>query len=438
MNEIRHINLGRQAYTIAADAYKELHDYLEAIRRAAGKEVAEEVELRIAELLAERGVTDDKVILPKDIAYIKEQLGTPTDFSDEASDEEVESQAAGEKRLYRDTDNAMIAGVAAGLGKYFGLDPIIFRIIFVALTFAGASGILIYILLWLLVPEAKTKSDRLKMQGLPINVDTIKDTIERADVEGATRRASRIVAKVLTQIIYVLLAVIGAVLIIGGLAMMLGALALTIYGAIHGLQVGEEVLFPVGSEQVALLICGFTLVALIAILLVASGLALIQRKWRIPGWGVAAIIGLFLAAGSAGAALAADSAPTIKQQYRDLYHSRHVGIQPFQQLDFKGGDSGIYYVTQSGPTADIDIHSLGKVDTSAIKIAEQNGKLTIDASGFRVPEDCGLICPYGRSNVEIMITVPETNPMPVPLSRTTDGTIYSDDPYFRLPHPNYR
>jgi phage shock protein PspC (stress-responsive transcriptional regulator) len=154
MNEIRHIHLGRLSYTIAADAYKELHDYLEAIRRKAGKEVVEEVELRIAELLTERGITGDKVVLTKDVDYIKEQLGTPTDFSDDDADEPADQPEA-TKQLFRDPDNAMVAGVAAGLGKYFGIDPLIIRIIFVALTFAGAAGILIY-LRWLLLPWLST------------------------------------------------------------------------------------------------------------------------------------------------------------------------------------------------------------------------------------------------------------------------------------------
>jgi phage shock protein C len=57
------------------------------------------------------------------------------------------------KRLYRPKANRMIAGVCAGLGEYFSLDPILFRILFVALTLAGGSGILIYIILIFIVPE---------------------------------------------------------------------------------------------------------------------------------------------------------------------------------------------------------------------------------------------------------------------------------------------
>lgn len=56
------------------------------------------------------------------------------------------------KRLYRSRYDSVLAGVAGGLARYFSIDPIIFRILFVALVFAGASGILIYIILWIAVP----------------------------------------------------------------------------------------------------------------------------------------------------------------------------------------------------------------------------------------------------------------------------------------------
>jgi len=56
------------------------------------------------------------------------------------------------KKLYRSTNYRQIAGVCGGLGEYFNIDPIIFRMLFVALLFGGGSGILIYILMWIFVP----------------------------------------------------------------------------------------------------------------------------------------------------------------------------------------------------------------------------------------------------------------------------------------------
>ncbi|HEU4967147.1 MAG TPA: PspC domain-containing protein, partial [Candidatus Saccharimonadales bacterium] len=143
MHEVRKVHLGRQAFTIAADAYKELQDYLQAIQEQVDDaEVVHEIESRMAELLTEHGVTGDKVVLAADMAYLQEQLGKPEDFMEDTERPKTKSgHSAPAKRLYRDTDNAMVAGVAAGLAQYFGIDVLIFRILFVAGAFAGGWGI---------------------------------------------------------------------------------------------------------------------------------------------------------------------------------------------------------------------------------------------------------------------------------------------------------
>ncbi len=115
MNEVTKVHLGRQAFTISISARKELRFYLDAIeKQVEDKEVVEEVELRMAELLTEHGIKGNKVVLPKDIDFLKEQLGNPKDFKED-SDGTDTKVAADDKQLYPDTDNAMIAGVASGL-----------------------------------------------------------------------------------------------------------------------------------------------------------------------------------------------------------------------------------------------------------------------------------------------------------------------------------
>ena len=156
MNEIKHIHLGRESFTISVAAYRELHEYLEAIKEQVGAksgDVLEEVELRMAELLAERGVSGSKVIVEKDVAFLKEQLGEPHDFKDD--DESGESASPENvRRLFRDPEHAMIAGVAAGLGAYFGIDAVIVRLLVVRFSLIGPSGRLIKLSLWLIVPLA--------------------------------------------------------------------------------------------------------------------------------------------------------------------------------------------------------------------------------------------------------------------------------------------
>jgi len=200
MNEVKKVHLGRQPFTISVDAHKALRDYLTAIEKQPGvqPEVVKEVEMRMAELLTERGITGESVILQEDVDFLKEQLGEPCDFTDEAvADPETKAQDKAEpkdeppRKLFRDTQNGILAGVASGIAAYTGIDVLIIRIVFIGLTFASGAGILIYILIWLLAPEAKTPSDRLQMQGKAVTVDSLKEMVDRADLAGASERAGR-------------------------------------------------------------------------------------------------------------------------------------------------------------------------------------------------------------------------------------------------------
>src|ERR1700749_368680 len=148
MNEVTKIHLGRQPFVIAVDAYKLLQEYLHDIKRQVGTDgasVMEEIESRMAELLVERGVQGDKVILAVDVAFLQEQLGSPSNFKDEdesagaAESIDGDSQANSDrtdsnKRLFRDTQHGILAGVSAGVANYFGIDPIIVRLIFIVAT----------------------------------------------------------------------------------------------------------------------------------------------------------------------------------------------------------------------------------------------------------------------------------------------------------------
>jgi len=176
MNEVTKIHLGRQTFTIAVDAQKELKKYLDGIATMVGNdtETLEDVENRMAEILVSRGISGDKAILLKDVAYLQEQLGSPTDFGVEEP-VSAHNTGAAPRKLFRDPKNGYIAGVSAGLAAYFGIDATIVRIVFVLLTIFGGSGIIIYLILWIFMPEAKTTADRLQMQGKPFTIDSLKE-----------------------------------------------------------------------------------------------------------------------------------------------------------------------------------------------------------------------------------------------------------------------
>ncbi len=103
-------------------------------------------------------------------------------------------RTSGTRRIYRDPDDRMIGGVCAGLAAYTNIDPVIMRLIFVVLLFMGI-GALAYIILWIVVPEARTTAQKLEMRGDSVNASNIgnffKDEFE--SVKKSFRRRSKII-----------------------------------------------------------------------------------------------------------------------------------------------------------------------------------------------------------------------------------------------------
>ena len=187
MKEVTRMHLAKTPYSVEVDAKKALEGYLAAIEKTmrAEPEVMREIETRMVELLAERGVAKDGVISLDDVNALKTQMGDPKEFSEngetrESSNETVESPSdmhrKSQKRLMRDTQQGVLGGVCSGLAAYFGIDVVLVRLIAVGLLFVSfGTAVLAYIVLWLVVPEAKTAADKLQMRGEPVTLDSLKN-----------------------------------------------------------------------------------------------------------------------------------------------------------------------------------------------------------------------------------------------------------------------
>ena len=180
------INISGIIFHIDEDAFDKLNKYLDKLkshfRSTLGKEeIIADIEGRMAELLQEK-ITDSKqVITVDDISDVIDMMGEPGEFDDETEESHEAAppvSAHGPKRLYRDPDRKMVGGVAAGLGAYFNLDPIWFRLLFLLITFAGGSGLLIYLILWIALPEARSTAEKLEMKGESINISNIEKSIK--------------------------------------------------------------------------------------------------------------------------------------------------------------------------------------------------------------------------------------------------------------------
>ncbi len=192
MNKTININLGGYAFIIDEDAYDTANNYLMSLSRHFGAnegavDIMQDIETRMAELINRKKGT--RTIVNKlDVVEAIAVLGTPeelkdTDFSESRkksnSSTGTSFQIKTGKRLYRDKDDKVIGGVCSGLSAYFGIhDAVWMRVAFVILTLVFGSSLVVYMVLWAIVPPAKTVSDRLEMMGEPTNVNNIAKAIK--------------------------------------------------------------------------------------------------------------------------------------------------------------------------------------------------------------------------------------------------------------------
>jgi phage shock protein PspC (stress-responsive transcriptional regulator) len=172
MKKVTTILIQGTLFTIDEDAYKMLNDYIKSINKHFEKyeddtEITSDIESRIAEKFQNEIISNThKTITQKDVETLIKAMGTIEDFTrDELDDEINEESSQSAKHLYRDPDQAMIAGICSGIGAYFSIDPLVIRILFILIVLFGGSGILLYIVLWILLPQAKTPLQKLQMRG---------------------------------------------------------------------------------------------------------------------------------------------------------------------------------------------------------------------------------------------------------------------------------
>lgn len=183
------INISGIIFHIDEDAFEKLNIYLETIKgyftNSEGRdEIISDIEARIAEMLQLKISDQKQVITIEDINDVISVMGEPEQIKGSETDEKrQEQETKARKRLYRDPDNKLLGGVCGGIGAYFNFDPLWVRIAFVASLFAFGSGPLIYLILWIIIPEARTTTERLEMRGEPVTISNIEKTIHE-EIEG--------------------------------------------------------------------------------------------------------------------------------------------------------------------------------------------------------------------------------------------------------------
>ena len=318
MNKTISINLGGFFFHIDEDAYQKLSRYFDAVKRslsADGRdEIMKDIESRIAELFQERLKNDKQVVGLTEIEEVISIMGQPEDYKidDEKSTYQSSSSSSTNfyypsKRLYRDKENGMLGGVMAGLGHYLGMDALWLRIIMVILFFGFGTGLFVYIVLWILVPEAVTTTQKLEMKGEPITISNIEKKVKEGfdDIaskfsnidhekiantakSGATRIGSTI-EEVITTIFKVFAKIIGAFIVffsgIGLLGIIITSIIMIFSSTMPDNYILNNIQTPIGLEtplwaQGMLLLLGFGIPLFFLLIL---GLKLIVNNLRSIG-----------------------------------------------------------------------------------------------------------------------------------------------------------
>ncbi|MCD6017189.1 MAG: hypothetical protein K0S53_310 [Bacteroidetes bacterium] len=269
MNKTVTINISGIIFHIEEDAFDKLSKYLSTIKgyfnkADGGNEIMSDIEARIAEMLQSKTSAVKQVVLMSDVDFVMDAMGKPEEFAGDASDNTGSSDRAesydayenGEpikKRLYRDGDSKVLGGVCSGIGHYFGIDPVWLRIALLLMFFFAGTGLLLYIILWIAIPEAKTTTERLAMKGEKADINNISKAVKeeaeqlkkRMEKYGsefknmAARNAPRnsvekiidFVGDVLINIGRVLLKIIGVCMVIFGVIFFLG-----LFGSVFGMS----------------------------------------------------------------------------------------------------------------------------------------------------------------------------------------------------------
>lgn len=188
------INISGRVFHIEEDAFEKLGDYLKKLssyfeKQPAGQEILLDIEARIAELLQQKMTEGQEAVTDEWVDELIHRMGNPEDFMDvedrsaEKSEPEPKKKKAS-KRLYRDGESRVLGGVCSGLGVYFNIDPVILRIAFALLFFVGIGvSALVYLVLWIAVPKARTTAQRLEMRGEEATITNIQRTLQEEVTE---------------------------------------------------------------------------------------------------------------------------------------------------------------------------------------------------------------------------------------------------------------
>jgi DNA-binding PadR family transcriptional regulator/phage shock protein PspC (stress-responsive transcriptional regulator) len=429
MKKALQITIAGTLFTIEEDAYQALDHYLQSIKKyfstyPDNTEILQDIEARIAERLNEHIKNTHSIVTSEGVQAVIAAMGTVEDFakasgvSSESAEQKKEEPSAGQsyKKLYRNPDDVVIAGVASGFASFFGIDPLAVRILFIVLTVITSGAFaMIYIILALIMPEADTPAEKMQMKGGPMTLDSFRETVNKNTKQLMSEDSS--VRKFLTKIfsvfglivrgaIKVLLAIVGIALLIGAVVAIVSIsfafinLTLNIHSPYVEFPLAQVLNGPV---YYLLVILGYILVVVPLVFLTVIGLSFIRRRLWLNGRSALGLGALWVVALLIAGTLSVRYLPDIQEKISALPQyqvttNNEKNLQNFNKLELHG----------------IDVVHLKQDD--AYSIAEQGRQIDIDRVQFEVRDDTliltqksrGRLCFFclGRDRLTITIAMP--------------------------------
>ncbi len=431
------INLAGRNFSIEENAQERLADYLDGIRQHCGvdvdvDEVMSDIEIGLSDKLKNKLNDYKNVITLEDVEKLIGIMGTTDDFDREIGGGEKSPQPKNNRRrLYRDIDNAILGGVASGLGAYFNIDPVLFRLLFVGLVFAGGSGFLLYLIMWLITPAAKSAYEKLEMRGEAPTVAAFErlaktgkktgEKIKRSWRNGDFGRIISLPLSIMENFFGALKRFFNALWPIArtiiGIIMVLAAVILLGFlgtaAAYSLLQAGSHYRFmyvPI-KELIEsfpftyLAITVFLSLAIPSVLIFFGGLILIRRKNFLNIISFSVLVGLWIISAAISIALIARYAPDLKnkiESYPEITKiEKKLNIGQINSISADGQNLRIN-ISISSSTPSLKIKGR-QIDIEQLAITENNGFLNIIQTETEAEKTC-LACEPEIVVVEITLS----------------------------------
>lgn len=406
MNEVKKCSISGVGFTLNTDAYEALERYLESLKQTYrdnpdGDEIIADIEARIAELILSTQDTERIVERPL-VENIIHQLGSAEEISDRDPDSDLRHETPRiPRRLYRDTENAKLGGVCAGIGRYFDVDPVWIRLgIFAPILLAflqnlpllewigplmgNLFGIFLvcYVIMWFAVPAARTARQRLEMTG---------ERITEASISQATAAAAAAPDSVARPIVAETVSVLGTVVLIClkliagfivlGLILSACALIIGLFAVVIG---GEELFAPTGMVDLSIWIpiLGIVAVLIPVILLIYVMMCLIASR-KPGGKTILAIFLLWLVTAGTLTLLAVREGVGHRFEHRLLNVERIMAPNDGRE---EADDDRIAPATEIEPGQE-RIRIGGGDEALDISIDRQKGRLRLSAGDSEVAVD---------------------------------------------------